>query len=152
MQLPDGIGCKLKGYGTVVRTWKEWTGKRPAVAAPGILLVCCRCASRLNPSLDINQYAHKSRTVRDARELRVRMRDNGTGIDADSLRHEGRACHFGLDGMRERAKTIGAQLYVWGERGAGTEVELNVPSSVARGTAAGAFGSLRRSWGRLHEQ
>jgi len=85
----------------------------------------------------------------DARELRVRVRDNGTGIDADLLGQEGRAGHFGLGGMRERAKTIGAQLDVWSERGAGTEVELTVPASVAyRGTAAGAFGSLRRSWGR----
>jgi ligand-binding sensor domain-containing protein len=30
-----------------------------------ILLVCCRCASALNPSLDINQYAHTAWTVRD---------------------------------------------------------------------------------------
>src|SRR5271169_2867623 len=30
-----------------------------------ILLACCPCASALNPSLDINQYAHTAWTVRD---------------------------------------------------------------------------------------
>src|SRR5271169_4873395 len=30
-----------------------------------ILLACCPCASALNPSLDINQYAHTPWTVRD---------------------------------------------------------------------------------------
>jgi ligand-binding sensor domain-containing protein len=30
-----------------------------------IVLACCRCACALNPSLDINQYAHTSWTTRD---------------------------------------------------------------------------------------
>src|SRR5277367_4321949 len=30
-----------------------------------ILVACCRCASGLNPSLDINQYAHMAWRVRD---------------------------------------------------------------------------------------
>src|SRR5271169_2958328 len=30
-----------------------------------ILLACCPCASALNPSLDINQYAHTAWTARD---------------------------------------------------------------------------------------
>jgi signal transduction histidine kinase/ligand-binding sensor domain-containing protein len=38
---------------------------REAVTALGILLACCPLASALNPSLDINQYAHTSWTVRD---------------------------------------------------------------------------------------
>ena len=33
--------------------------------ALGILLACCPCASALNPSLEINQYAHTAWTVRD---------------------------------------------------------------------------------------
>src|SRR6202049_4461095 len=36
-----------------------------AVIALGILLACCPCASALNPSLDINQYAHTAWTVRE---------------------------------------------------------------------------------------
>ena len=31
----------------------------------GILLACCPCASALNPSLDINQYAHNAWTIRE---------------------------------------------------------------------------------------
>jgi hypothetical protein len=33
--------------------------------------------------------------------------------------------------MRERAREIGAQLEMWSEVGAGTEVELRVPGSIA---------------------
>src|SRR6202795_2756017 len=39
--------------------------ERRAVIALGILLACCPCAFALNPSLDINQYAHNAWTVRD---------------------------------------------------------------------------------------
>ncbi|HVP00280.1 MAG TPA: two-component regulator propeller domain-containing protein [Bryobacteraceae bacterium] len=73
----------------------------------------------------------------DARGLRVRVRDDGTGIDASLLGQEGCPGHFGLAGMRERAKRIGGQLEVWSERGAGTEVELTVPASVAYGARGG---------------
>src|SRR5882724_4385812 len=38
--------------------------KRRTVTALGILLAWCPCASALNPSLDINQYAHNAWTVR----------------------------------------------------------------------------------------
>ena len=66
----------------------------------------------------------------DARKLRVRVRDDGAGIDPSVLQ-EGREKHYGLPGMRERAKAIGGQLEVWSEEGAGTEVELTIPASVA---------------------
>ena len=39
--------------------------KRRAVIALGIVLACCRSASALNPSLDVNQYAHTAWTVRE---------------------------------------------------------------------------------------
>jgi signal transduction histidine kinase/ligand-binding sensor domain-containing protein len=39
--------------------------ERRAGIAFGILLACCPCASALNPSLDINQYAHYAWTIRD---------------------------------------------------------------------------------------
>ena len=45
------------------------------------------------------------------------------------------AGHWGLLGMRERAKHIGAQLEFWSEAGAGTEVELSIPASIAYGAA-----------------
>jgi ligand-binding sensor domain-containing protein len=39
-------------------------GRRAGIAL-GILLACCPCAFALNPSLDINQYAHKAWAVRE---------------------------------------------------------------------------------------
>ena len=39
--------------------------ERRAGIALGILLACCPCASALNPSLDINQYAHAKWTIRE---------------------------------------------------------------------------------------
>jgi len=72
----------------------------------------------------------------DSSQLRVRVRDDGVGIDASVLQ-EGRAGHYGLPGMRERAKSIGGQLEVWSEQGAGTEMELTIPASVAYGGNGG---------------
>ncbi len=68
------------------------------------------------------------------RLLRLRIRDNGKGIDPKLLK-AGRDGHWGLPGMRERAQQIGAQLEMWSEVGAGTEVELSIPGSVAYGTS-----------------
>ncbi|HTA43323.1 MAG TPA: sensor histidine kinase [Bryobacteraceae bacterium] len=65
-----------------------------------------------------------------ARLLRVRIRDNGSGIDP-AIIETGREGHWGLQGMRERAQQIGAQLEIWSQPGAGTEVDLSVPGSVA---------------------
>jgi len=63
--------------------------------------------------------------------LRVRIRDDGRGIDPQILQAGGSAGHWGLRGARERAQQIGAQLDFWSEAGAGTEVELSVPAAVA---------------------
>jgi signal transduction histidine kinase len=66
--------------------------------------------------------------------LRVRIRDDGRGMDPRIV-EEGRSGHYGLPGMRERAKRIGAQLNVWTGAGAGTEIELSVPGKIAYGTS-----------------
>ncbi len=71
----------------------------------------------------------------EAQKFRTRVRDDGIGVD-ESVLHSGRAGHWGLPGMRERAKGIGGQLEVWSEQGAGTEVELTIPASVAYGSNA----------------
>jgi signal transduction histidine kinase len=60
------------------------------------------------------------------RELRVVVRDDGTGIDPEALR-TGRNSHWGLTGMQERAASFGAKVRVWSKRGAGTEVEISLP-------------------------
>ena len=49
----------------------------------------------------------------------MRVRDDGKGIEPKLLSHDGREGHFGLRGMRERAKLIGGKLTVWSELTAG---------------------------------
>jgi nitrate/nitrite-specific signal transduction histidine kinase len=61
----------------------------------------------------------------------VRVRDDGKGIDPKLLSDDEREGHFGLRGMRERAKLIGGKLAVWSEVDAGTEVELTIPAGRA---------------------
>ena len=78
----------------------------------------------------------------DGGVFRLRIRDDGKGIDPAILKHGARAGHWGLPGIRERAKRIGAQLALWSERGAGTEVELTVTASVAY-----AGSGIRRRFG-----
>jgi len=53
------------------------------------------------------------------------------------VNNEERAGHWGLPGMRERAKRIGGKMDLWSELGAGTEVELRIPASIAYQAYAG---------------
>jgi signal transduction histidine kinase len=71
-------------------------------------------------------------------ELRLRVRDNGCGVDSKILEDGGRPGHWGMRGMRERARKIGARLDIWSRPGNGTEVDLRIPASIAyRGGAKG---------------
>jgi len=67
----------------------------------------------------------------DKRQLCLRVRDDGKGIDPQVLDAGGRAGHHGLPGMRERAQLIGGKLAVWSEPESGTEIELTVSSAIA---------------------
>ena len=76
------------------------------------------------------------------RQFRLRIRDDGKGIDPSILTAEAPAGHFGLHGMRERAKLVRGELTVWTAPGSGTEIELNIPAAYAYAAATGP----RRSW------
>jgi ligand-binding sensor domain-containing protein len=65
-----------------------------------------------------------------AEDLRLRIRDNGVGIDPDVL-DAGKKGHFGLRGMRERSARIRAKLTISSSRNHGTEVTLKIPGDVA---------------------
>ena len=67
----------------------------------------------------------------DDGEFRLRIRDNGKGIDAKILEEGRRLGHWGLPGLRERADKIGARLDLWSRPGTGTEVQIAVPGGVA---------------------
>jgi signal transduction histidine kinase/ligand-binding sensor domain-containing protein len=79
----------------------------------------------------------------DDRHFRMRVRDDGKGIDPKVLTQDGRAGHYGLHGMRERAKLVGGRLDVWSELDSGTEVELSIPAPIAYSRATGRSGSGR---------
>jgi signal transduction histidine kinase/ligand-binding sensor domain-containing protein len=79
----------------------------------------------------------------DARQLLVRVRDDGRGIDPEVLRAGEKEGHFGLSGMRERAAVVGGNLTVRSSPDGGTEVEFSAPGSQAYIKAMPA-----RSWRR----
>ena len=65
-----------------------------------------------------------------SRYLQVLVRDDGRGIDPKVLQ-SGREGHWGLVGMQERSKRIGAILKLRSRIGTGTEVELTIPAVLA---------------------
>ena len=107
---------------------------------------------RISRELIRNAFAHAVASnieveIRyDQDQLRLRVRDDGKGIDPKVL-GTGQPGHFGLPGMRERAQRIGARLDFWSEVGAGTEVQIMVPASMAyeKHRNDHRFGSSRRA-------
>jgi signal transduction histidine kinase/ligand-binding sensor domain-containing protein len=76
----------------------------------------------------------------DNQQFRLRVRDDGKGMDSGVLSGQGPGGHYGLSGMRERAKLIGGKLVVWSEVDSGTEVDLSIAAGTAYATAP------KRSW------
>jgi signal transduction histidine kinase len=66
-----------------------------------------------------------------AAQLRVRIRDDGRGIDSEVLAKGGVPGHWGMSGMRERAQKLGARLLMRSGSGSGTDIELDIPAAVA---------------------
>ncbi|WP_242618307.1 sensor histidine kinase [Edaphobacter modestus] len=75
----------------------------------------------------------------DERYFRLRVRDDGKGIGPEVLRGDGREGHYGLHGMKERAKLVGGKLATWSEVNNGTEIELIIPASRAYGKSTRRF-------------
>jgi signal transduction histidine kinase len=76
----------------------------------------------------------------DTQQFSLHIRDDGHGFDPAARAALERAGHYGLPGIRERAKIAGGKLTVWSEVNAGTEVELQIPASSAYAKTP------RRSW------
>jgi signal transduction histidine kinase/ligand-binding sensor domain-containing protein len=68
-------------------------------------------------------------TLTYAQDLTLRVNDNGSGIDP-AIITEGKAGHFGLQGMRERAERIGSKFTLVSSPDSGTEMTLVVPGNV----------------------
>lgn len=73
-------------------------------------------------------------------QFRLRVRDDGKGMETAVRFGKEPVGHFGLPGMRERAKLIGGDLVIWSEIHAGTEVELRIPARTAYATPG------KRTW------
>jgi signal transduction histidine kinase/ligand-binding sensor domain-containing protein len=93
----------------------------------------------------VNAFKHSEASTIDvlvdyeAGSLRVTVRDNGRGAPAEKLEHDDAGGHWGLRGMRERARELGAGIEVRSTLGAGVTMELTVPASAAY--------SIRKRWG-----
>ncbi len=102
----------------------------------------------------INAFRHAQATTirlaltRERRGLRLSIRDDGVGMTPELL-VQGRPGHFGLTGMRERAKRLGATLELHSELGQGTEVTLRLRARLAfepGGRELSFVGDFWRSW------
>jgi nitrate/nitrite-specific signal transduction histidine kinase len=78
----------------------------------------------------------------DPRQFRLRVVDDGKGIDPAVLSAGGRAGHHGLPGINERAELAGGKLSVWSELDSGTEIDLTIPASIAYTKALPERGSM----------
>lgn len=131
------------------RLGKELTGTDDEnQPSPSFRVIVEGLRRRLSPSIQDQVYSIARETIRnschhanateieaeiryDLHEFRLRIRDNGKGISREVLEAGKRAGHWGLPGIDERARRMGGKLDLWSESGAGTEVQLTVPGSVA---------------------
>jgi signal transduction histidine kinase/ligand-binding sensor domain-containing protein len=63
------------------------------------------------------------------KDLSLLVRDNGAGMDL-TIAEKGKAGHYGLTGMRERAVRIAAKLTIKSVASEGTSIELVVPGGI----------------------
>ncbi len=107
-------------------------GERRALS-PTVTSDICRIALEL--MRNAYQHSHARRIEAEIRYgdsmFRLRIRDDGKGIEPKVLKEGGKVGHWGLRGARERVDRIGGHLDLWSEPGNGTEVQLLVPASIA---------------------
>jgi signal transduction histidine kinase/ligand-binding sensor domain-containing protein len=91
---------------------------------------------RIGREAIVNAFQHAGATNIEveveyaANGLRMLVQDNGCGIDAQLLQ-SGKAGHWGLKGIRERAERIGGRLNIFSNPGAGTQVVLTIAAELA---------------------
>ncbi|MGD1952713.1 MAG: sensor histidine kinase [Leptolyngbyaceae cyanobacterium] len=71
-----------------------------------------------------NATAVELSLMADESGFRLLLRDNGRGFDLTQT-----STGFGLQGMRERAQTIGGQLTLNSRPGEGCELRLTIPAN-----------------------
>jgi hypothetical protein len=78
----------------------------------------------------------------DPEHLILRIRYDGRGIDEGVLDKEHAPGHWGLPGMRERAKLIGGSFEIWSKPASGAEIELKIPAATAYTKPTASRGSF----------
>ena len=105
-------------------------------------------AIKILPAQFSSDLVRKQRFVREAKTISSLNHPHicvlavaGFAIDPKVLSKDAQPGHYGLRGMRERAKLMGGKLAVWSELDSGTELELSIPATRAYETSM-----RRRSW------
>jgi ligand-binding sensor domain-containing protein/signal transduction histidine kinase len=119
-------------------------GGTPRVLQPLVRDEIYRTASEALRNAYRHADANRIEVQLDYGEARfeLRVRDDGKGIDPKLMGGQELKGHYGLSGMRERAREIGARFRIWSAPGSGTEIELRISGSVAYDTPPRA----RRWW------
>ena len=138
----------------------ELTSDPSAVDAPAIDVDVDGASRDLNPVVREEAYRIAGEALRnafkhaqarriivtihyEARQLRLSIRDDGKGMDEETMGRQQPPGHFGLPGMRERAAIVRGRLEVRSAIGSGTEIELRIPGAIAYRA------STRPSWSRV---
>jgi signal transduction histidine kinase len=85
----------------------------------------------VNAFLHANASKIEVELVYDRSWFILRVQDDGRGIDPAIVDAGGRVGHWGMIGMRERSRKIGAQLSLWSRASAGTEIQLKISAKLA---------------------
>ena len=111
---------------SIIAIGKELTRDAPAADPPAIAVEVEGGPRQLNPVVRDEAYRIAGEALRNAfrhaqarhitveilydnRQFRLRVRDDGKGIDEDIMQRQP-SRHFGLHGMRERAEIVGGRL------------------------------------------
>jgi len=128
---------RLAKYGEVVSQGHAASFTLAIIGKPQVLEPTVQDESyRIASEALTNAFRHASASrievevAYESSALHIRVRDDGVGIDKAVLSN-GQPGHWGLAGMRERARAIRAEFNIWSRETAGTEVELVVPGAIA---------------------
>lgn len=134
---PEDLSKTLASFGEELADGRGSTFSLSVVGTPRPLVPeVFEAANRIGREALSNAFAHADPSKIEV-ELSyekdvvcLRIRDDGRGIDQATI-EGGKAKHWGLSGMRERADAIGGKLSIWSRVNAGTEVEFTIPGQVA---------------------
>ena len=164
-QAVQGLRSSMLGTddlaGAVKAVGEELAGLERSATCPALRVVVKGESRKLHPVLQGEVYWIAAEALRNAfrhaqaqsidveiryenTQFRIHIRDDGKGFDPEIL-SAGVERHFGLGGMRERAKVADGKLAIMSEAGSGTEIELTIPASSAYRVALSEARSAARS-------